>query len=87
MSLHPTLTKLDQQVLAIVDLSPCSLRARDVARVLIERQVRNASRGDFKWGDITTLEEVKRILRGLAHFGHVRETRNGWYSPEREPLR
>lgn len=82
MSLHPTLTKLDHRVLAIVGgMSPRALRATDVARILRGRERRAGIRR------CTTASEVRSILRGLAHFGHVRETRNGWYRLKREPLR
>lgn len=70
-ALDPRLTPLDERVLAIVRERRRGLRASEVALIA------NLRLGVWSPGR-TTPEEVRGILRGFEHLGHV-SGRGGWW--------
>lgn len=70
MSLEPSLTPLDERVLAILRAEPVGLRAVRVTEILNRRVP--------EWRPKTSLEDVRGILRGFEHLGRV-SGRGGWW--------
>lgn len=89
-ALSPKLTRLDERVLDALRTGR-AMRAREIINSIYgHHRVRNP---DWDWDDLAgrpywvnepaatgeQAQEVREILEGLAHLGHVRKCRGGWW--------